>query len=161
LEEYPKYDPQNRIVIHPWNTLGETNTLHYPSYNYVADVLRSRDERHFPTEFLHGLYDGGHGAGLEDYWNLMKRSSLSAGGVRWVFADEGVVRTDQGGRIDVKDKETFAPDGILGPFREKEGSFYTIKEIWSPVQIEEINITPEFDGRLKVANEYFFTDLNK
>ncbi len=30
-----------------------------------------------------------------------------------------------------------APDGILGPHREKEGSFYTIKELWSPVVINK------------------------
>ena len=24
-----------------------------------------------------------------------------------------------------------APDGIVGPFREKEASFHTIKELWS------------------------------
>jgi len=26
-----------------------------------------------PTEFLHGLYDGGAGAGLWDYWELMRQ----------------------------------------------------------------------------------------
>ncbi len=161
LEEYPKYDIQNRMVIHPWNTLGETNTLHYPSYDYVYNVLTKGDKIYFPTEFLHGLYDGGRGAGLEDYWSIMEKSPLSAGGFLWVFADEGVVRTDQDGRIDVKDKETFAPDGIVGPYREKEGSFYTIKEIWSPIYIERTDITPEFDGKLRVENRYHFTNLNQ
>ena len=33
-----------------------------------------------PTEFLHGLYDGGIGAGLRDYWNVMGRSPTVAGG---------------------------------------------------------------------------------
>ena len=51
----------------------------------------------------------------------------------WVFADEGIVRTDQNGRIDVF--STYAPDGILGPHHEKEGSFYTIRDLYSPVQI--------------------------
>ena len=161
LDDYNLYDPQNRIVIQPWNTLGETNTLHYPSFDYVSNVLSTRDEIYFPTEFLHGLYDGGHGAGLEDFWNLMQQSPLSAGGFLWDFSDEGVVRTDEGGRIDVKDKETYAPDGILGPYREKEGSFYTIKEIWSPVYIEKKFITPEFDGKLKIENRFDFTNLNQ
>lgn len=161
IKEYPKYDIQNRVVIHPWNTLGETNTLHYPSYDYLFQALTYGDKVYFPTEFLHGLYDGGHGAGLEDYWSLMYNSPLSAGGFLWVYADAGVVRTDLDGYIDVKDKETYAPDGILGPYREKEGSFYAIKDIWSPVFIADKDITAEFDGKLKVENRYHFTNLNQ
>lgn len=161
LEEYPKYDIQDRVVIHPWNTLGKTNTLHYPSYDYLYQALTYGDKVYFPTEFLHGLYDGGHGAGLEDYWSIMQSSPLSAGGFLWVFADEGVVRTDLDDFIDVKDKETYAPDGILGPYREKEGSFYAIKDIWSPVYISKKFITTEFNGRLKLENRYHFTNLEQ
>jgi hypothetical protein len=157
LGDYPIYDPQHRTVIQPWNTLGETNTFHYPDFNYVSDVLANKDKIYFPTEFMHGLYDGGHGAGLKDFWNVMQRSPLSAGGFLWVFSDEGVVRTDQGGKIDVQG--TNAPDGILGPFREKEASYYTIKEIWSPIYIDQQNITAQFNGRLKVENRFHFTNL--
>ena len=157
LPDYPVYDPQNRTVIQPWNTLVETNTFHYPDLDYVTDVLANRDKIYFPTEFMHGLYDGGHGAGLKDFWNVMQRSPLSAGGFLWVFSDEGVVRTDKGGEIDVKG--TNAPDGILGPYREKEASYYTIKEIWSPIYIDQQNITPQFNGKLKVENRFQFTNL--
>lgn len=159
LPDYPIYDPQNRTVIHPWNTLGETNTFHYPDLDYVADILSSGDKIYFPTEFMHGLYDGGHGAGLEDFWNVMQRSPLSAGGFLWVFSDEGVVRTDQEGKIDVRG--TWAPDGILGPYREKEASFYTIKEIWSPIYIDQQYITPQFNGKLKIENRFQFTNLDQ
>ncbi|WP_248508641.1 hypothetical protein [Streptomyces sp. D2-8] len=88
-----------------------------------------------PTEFLHGLYDGGAGAGLDDYWKLMGHERLSAGGFLWSLVDEGIVRDDLDGTIDVAGNA--APDGILGPFREKEAGFYTIKDIWSPVQLAE------------------------
>ena len=40
--------------------------------------------------------------------------------------------TDKNNTIDVAGN--YAPDGIVGPYHEKEGSFYTIREIWSPVQ---------------------------
>ena len=86
-----------------------------------------------PTEFLHGLYDGGIGAGLRDYWDVMGKSPTVAGGFLWVWADEGVVRTDQNGRIDTAGNQ--APDGMVGPHREKEGSYFAVKEIWSPVQV--------------------------
>ena len=41
-----------------------------------------------PTEFLHGLYDGGHGAGLYDYWEMMRKHPRCIGGFLWVLADE-------------------------------------------------------------------------
>ncbi len=71
------------------------------------------------TEMLHALYDGGGGAGLSDYWDLMGTAPLSAGGFIWALVDEGIVRDDKGGVIDVNSNNY--PDGILGPYREKEG----------------------------------------
>ena len=128
------YDPQNRTVIEPWAKVNGTDTKHYPGYGYVENALSNGNLIYFPTEFLHGLYDGGHGAGLDDYWNLMLSKPLAAGGFLWVFADEGIERRDIHDSIDTKGNA--APDGILGPYHEKEGSFYTIKEIWSPVIIQ-------------------------
>ncbi|MHC4464658.1 MAG: hypothetical protein ACYS30_24995 [Planctomycetota bacterium] len=98
------------------------------------------------TEFLHGLYDGGHGAGLSDHWKLMLNSPLGAGGFLWALVDEGVVRTDRGGTLDTDGNH--APDGILGPYRQKEGSFYTIKEIWSPIHIGLEELPEDFSGRI-------------
>ena len=114
----------------------------------AVDIIAPVDTIHLPTEFLHGLYDGGHGAGLNDYWEKIRHSDLGAGGFLWVFADEGVVRTDKGGILDTDGNH--APDGIVGPYREKEGSFYTIQEIWSPVQIMTAALTADFDGTLDV-----------
>ncbi|MBC8005524.1 MAG: beta-galactosidase, partial [Verrucomicrobia bacterium] len=54
-----------------------------------------------------------------------------------------------------------APDGIVGPYNEKEGSFYTIKEIWSPVQFEKRTISPEFNGSFRIENRYFYTNLSQ
>ncbi|HJX71668.1 MAG TPA: hypothetical protein VJ346_06945, partial [Bacteroidales bacterium] len=113
----------------------------------------------FPTEFLHGLYDGGHGAGLEDYWELMYHHSLSAGGFLWDFSDEGVVRTDMKGKIDTDGNH--AADGIVGPYREKEGSYYAVREVWAPIRFEHKEITPAFDGRFIVENRFFFTNTSQ
>jgi hypothetical protein len=75
----------------------------------------------------------------------------------WVFADEGLVRTDRDGAIDTYGN--YAPDGILGPHREKEASFFTIRSLWSPVVIDDRRLPTLFDGRLPVGNGYTFTSL--
>ena len=156
--DYALYDPQGRTVIEPWSKLNGTDTKHYPKYKYVYNALNNGNLIYFPTEFLHGLYDGGHGAGLDDYWNLMQSKPLSAGGFLWVFADEGIERRDKNDSIDTDGNR--APDGILGPYHEKEGSFYTIKEIWSPVQFKKTKITPDFNGTFRVNNRFLYNNLN-
>ncbi len=158
-DEFAKYDPQNRKIVHPREIFDGLNTEHYINWNYGQNVDFNGRDIFFPTEFLHGLYDGGHGAGLDDYWNLMLDRPLSAGGFLWDFSDEGVVRTDEDGRIDTRTNN--AADGILGPYREKEGSFWSIREIWSPVHVDMENLPPAFNGYLNVENRFFFTNLDQ
>ncbi|MCL3780500.1 beta-galactosidase [Prolixibacteraceae bacterium JC049] len=157
-DDFAKFDIQKREVLHPWQDFRKTNTLHYIDYSYLAMDGYSKRKIFFPTEFLHGLYDGGHGAGLEDYWLRMWNHPLAAGGFLWVFADEAIERTDRNNELDSDGNH--APDGILGPHLEKEGSFYTIKEVWSPVHFEKRYITPEFNGEFRIQNRFHFTNLN-
>ncbi|NGM50875.1 beta-galactosidase [Caulobacter sp. 602-2] len=153
--DFALYDPQNRPVLHPWELFGGVDTKHYPRY---PDLLRRLSGKALvmPTEFLHGLYDGGGGSGLDDYWRAIKGSPKGAGGFLWNLADEGVVRRDQGGRIDTY--AAYGPDGLVGPRHEKEPSYFTVKEVWSPIQIDPPSLDGEFDGRLTVRNDYDFTD---
>lgn len=156
--DYALYDPQKRTVIEPWSIINGTNTKHYPKYPYVENALNNGKEIFFPTEFLHGLNDGGLGAGLDDQWNFMLSKPQAAGAFLWVFADEGVERRDKNDSIDTWGNQ--GPDGILGPYHEKEGSFYTIKEIWAPVYFKTIEIGPDFNGKLEVSNRFLYSNLN-
>lgn len=157
--DYHWYDPQKRHVIHPWERFNGTNTKHYPDFKYVQNEVANPKEVFFPTEFMHGLYDGGHGAALEDFWNEMRKHPYNAGGFLWALHDEGVVRADRNDSIDVAGNA--APDGIVGPHREKEGSYFTIKELWSPVYIETKDIAQKFNGTVEIENRYLYTNLNK
>lgn len=156
---FTEQDIQQRPVIHPWMDFGGFDTQHYREYNYGIGNYEHGHSIVMPTEFLHGLYDGGHGAGLEDYWNFMWHNPLSAGGFLWDFADEGVVRKDKKDFVDTDGDH--GADGIIGPFHEKEGSYFTIKEVWSPVYFEKKEITPSFDGNLIIENRYSFTNINQ
>lgn len=157
-EEFWLYDPQKRRVLHPGEKFNNIDTEHYRNYGTLNKKLNG-PTLFMPTEFLHGLYDGGHGAGLNDYWDSMLKSPVGAGGFLWALVDEGVVRTDKNGRIDTDGNH--APDGILGPYRQKEGSFYAIKEIWSPIHIDLEKLPENFSGQIQVENRYDFTNLNE
>lgn len=147
---FAKFDPQQRVVLYPWANRNGFETKHYRSWGETAEYMRQK-EIFMPTEFLHGLYDGGHGAGLADYWRLMMSNPRCAGGFLWDLADEGVVRTDRDGQIDCVGN--FGADGIVGPHFEKEGSYFTIKQVWSPVQVTLS------DDQLTIENHYDFTNL--
>ena len=152
-------DIQKRTVIHPWQLFNGIETQHYREYDYGIGNYMHGHEIVMPTEFLHGMYDGGHGAGLEDYWEAMWKDPLAAGGFLWDYADEGVVRSDKNGEVDTDGNH--GPDGIIGPFHEKEGSYFAIKEIWSPIVFERKEITSQFNGTLRLENRFFFANTNK
>ena len=156
---FAELDIQKRSVLHPWGLSGKVNTAHYINYNSGIKSMFNGRDIFMPTELIHGLYDGGHGAGLDDYWNLMLDNPLAAGMFLWDFADQGVVRTDKNGILDT-DKDHGA-DGIVGPYREKEGSFYTVKEIWSPIYVENRYLTDEWDGTINIENRYDFTNAKE
>lgn len=156
---FPQLDPQQRPVVHPWQLFNGIETQHYREYNYGIANYENGREIVMPTEFLHGQFDGGHGAGLEDYWEKMWHNPLSAGGFLWDFADQGVVRKDLHDSLDTDHHR--GADGIVGPHHEKEGSFFTIKQVWSPVYIERREITPAFNGTFTIENRYAFTNLNQ
>jgi Glycosyl hydrolases family 2, TIM barrel domain/Glycosyl hydrolases family 2, sugar binding domain/Glycosyl hydrolases family 2/Beta galactosidase small chain len=157
--DYALYDPQDRTVLHPWEKFNGADTKHYPDYNYISKSAAAADYVLMPTEFMHGLYDGGSGAGLDDCWNAILKHPHGAGGFIWAFLDEAVLRTDKNGILDGDGNH--APDGIVGPHREKEASFYTIKEIWSPVYIESHTVSKEWDGKVPIENRYAFTQLKQ
>lgn len=157
-DEFAKWDPQQRHVLHPWELFRGVTTRHYRKYPEHVKLLEGPDI-YMPTEFLHGLYDGGIGAGMYDYWQKMKTSRFSGGGFFWALVDEGVARSDRHGQID--NAGNLAPDGIVGPYREKKGSFFTVKELWSPIQVSLGDMLPaDFSGLLVVENAYSFTNLS-
>ncbi|WP_297091782.1 glycoside hydrolase family 2 TIM barrel-domain containing protein, partial [uncultured Draconibacterium sp.] len=142
-DNYGMYDPSKRPVIHahhkPGNDYNGVDCNHYENY-YSSKKILDGGLIYMPTEFLHAQDDGGGATALADFWELFWNSERSAGGFSWVLADEGLVRTDMDNVIDAN--RVNAPDGLVGPHREKEGSFYAMREIYSPVKIN-LNKLPE------------------
>lgn len=157
---FHQYDIQKRPVIYPWLLRNGADTHHYPDYIYAIDRYVSGNDPFMPTEFMHGLYDGGLGAGLDDFWRAYESTPLLAGAFLWVFTDEAVLRTDKEGKVYDADGN-HAPDGIMGPHREKEASFFTVKEIWSPVQVEPVTVNRLWNGKLFLKNKFIYTNLNQ
>jgi hypothetical protein len=159
---YALYDVQNRLVVRPMHSnsspFQNLQDDHYPSYNTFTNNLGAGKPAYSCTEILHALYDGGGGASLQEYWDAERTAPNGVGMFVWSWDDEGIILVDRGGIMDVRGQS--APDGLVGPYREKEASYYTYKAIYSPVQIGAPN-PAAFTGTLAVTNRFDFTDLNQ
>ncbi|MBV4357532.1 glycoside hydrolase family 2 protein [Pinibacter aurantiacus] len=161
-DDFDKWDISHRPVIHPHHRPGNQfngiDCNHYEDYYSTKNILND-SLIYMPTEFLHSQDDGGGGAAMDDFWELHWHAKRSGGGFIWAMLDEGVVRTDMNNIIDANGLN--ANDGIMGPHREKEGSFYALKEIFCPVHVEMKSIPDDFNGSIELENRYHFTNLNE
>ena len=157
---FGKYDLSNRPVIHahhrPGNAFNGIDCNHYEDY-YSTQKILADTNIYMPTEFLHAQDDGGGAAGLADIWELHWQAKRGAGGFIWALVDEGLVRTDENNMMDVNGVN--APDGLVGPHREHEGSVNAIREIYSPIKIALQELPADFDGHIPLENRYHFTNL--
>lgn len=146
-DDFVKWDVQQRPVIHPHHRPGNAfngiDCNHYEDYYSTQSILND-SLIYMPTEFLHSQDDGGGGSAMEDFWELHWRSQRSAGGFIWAMIDESVMRTDLNNVLDANGLN--ANDGILGPHREKEGSFYALRKIFSPIKLLAPVVRPLTSG---------------
>lgn len=162
-DDFVKWDFQKRPVIHPHHRPGNQfngiDCNHYEDY-YSTQKILNDSLIYMPTEMLHAQDDGGGGSAMEDFWNLHWSAQKSGGVFIWAMVDEAVVRTDLNNALDANGLN--ANDGILGPHREKEGSFYALREIFSPVRLSlPAQLPTGFDGKIPVENRFHFTNLDQ
>lgn len=160
-DDFVKWDFQKRPVIHPHHRPGNQfngiDCNHYEDY-YSTQKILNDSLIYMPTEMLHAQDDGGAGAAMEDFWNLHWNSQKSGGVFIWAMVDEAVVRTDLNNALDANGLN--ANDGVLGPHREKEGSYYALREIFCPIRLV---ITPPTGQNmtLPLDNRFHFLNTNQ
>ncbi|HET6996585.1 MAG TPA: glycoside hydrolase family 2 TIM barrel-domain containing protein, partial [Chitinophagaceae bacterium] len=169
-DDFTRWDYQERPVIHPHHRPGNQfngiDCNHYEDY-YSTKKILDDSLIYMPTEFLHAQDDGGGGAAMEDFWELHWKSQRSAGGFIWAMIDESVVRTDLNNVLDANGLN--ANDGILGPHREKEGSFYALRKIFSPIKLLPLRpltanldqLPTDFSGLVGIENRFHFLNTNE
>jgi Glycosyl hydrolases family 2, TIM barrel domain/Glycosyl hydrolases family 2, sugar binding domain/Glycosyl hydrolases family 2/Beta galactosidase small chain len=162
-DDFVKWDFQKRPVIHPHHRPGNQfngiDCNHYEDY-YSTQKILNDSLIYMPTEMLHAQDDGGAGAAMEDFWNLHWKSQKSGGVFIWALVDEAVVRTDLNNILDANGLN--ANDGIMGPHREKEGSFNALREIFCPIQLKlPAQLPANFNGQIAVDNRFHFNNTNQ
>lgn len=157
--KFAELDPQHRKVIHPWADYDGIDTHHYPAYQTGAYRMHNGQNVFMPTEFLHSKYDKGGGTALRDMWSHWMQSPLFAGGFIWAYMDEAVRRTDLGGLLDSDGGN--GPDGVINAYRQPEGSYWAIREVWSPIQVTLPKTVKKGGNRMLVENQWLYTNLKE
>jgi Glycosyl hydrolases family 2, TIM barrel domain/Glycosyl hydrolases family 2, sugar binding domain/Glycosyl hydrolases family 2 len=162
-DDFVKWDFQKRPVIHPHhrpgNQMNGIDCNHYEDY-YSTQKILNDSLIYMPTEMLHAQDDGGAGAAMDDFWNLHWKSQKSGGVFIWALVDEAIVRTDLNNVLDANGLN--ANDGILGPHREKEGSFYALREIFSPIKLNmPVELPANFNGQIALDNRFHYLNANQ
>jgi glycosyl hydrolase family 2 len=149
--EFARWDPTHRPVLHAAAAEAAIDTLERPSYAELSERLARTLT--LPTALTSALYDGGGGAALDDLWAAIAQSPLGAGAFVSRLSDELLVLP--GGAV----ASGAELDGVLDAERVPEGSFYTLRELWSPVQIEWRSLPTGFNGSFPLHNATEFLDL--
>ena len=157
---YAIWDPQNRHVQRPSSTFNNMQDDHYPSYSGFTGHIRRRFDtprlrRKFCTDFLTAAAErvcriiGTHAQRPQRHRHVHC-------GRCWMKAWCAMILG--GNPIDVQDLN--APDGVVGPYRQREASYYTYKAIYNPAQVTAPS-PAAFTGTLAVENRFSFTSLNQ
>ena len=158
-DEFAKHDPQKRPVLHPWAlSFRNLNTYHYRPYADTSKYVEGPD-LFMPTEFLHGLYDGGHGAGLDDYWKLMGEKPHAAGGFLWGCGwTRRLPAPIRAG--DSTPTMTWAPMASSGRVTRRKAALTPFAKSGVRCRFPWTRCRRVFSGRLPVRNRYDFLNLS-
>ncbi len=115
---FHRYDIQKRPVIYPWLLRNGVDTHHYPEFNFAIGRNVFGNDPFMATELLHGLYDGGIGAGLEEYWRSYESTRFMQEDFLWCWPTRLCCAPTCPERF--LTAMEIMPRWILGPHCEKE-----------------------------------------
>lgn len=139
----------------------------YPSIAGIEEYILDDNNRRVPyllCEYCHAM---GNGPGdLKDYWELIYKYPVLAGGFVWEWADhsvktktpDGIEYYAYGGDFgDMPNDGNFCVDGLVYPDRTPHKGLLELKNVIAPVRLEPVDLN---SGKLRLTNLYDFTDLS-
>ena len=140
----------------------------YPSINnmqaYANDKSKTRP--FIMCEYAHAM--GNSSGNFQEYWDIIRASSNMQGGCIWDWVDQGL-RTKTvdgrsffayGGDLGGQDKYTdfnFVCNGLVDADRNPHPGLYEVKKVYQDILFTAEDLSR---GRIRVKNEFNFTNLN-
>jgi beta-galactosidase len=164
-------DPEHRLIQYAdMNLAGDVDSQTYPTIQWLLDHLEGKATRkgergETSHEGQHGPYPSGrpflmneycHAMGnslgnFSDYWDLIYKEDLLAGGFIWDWIDQSLYKELPGNRKgfvyggefgDVPNDNNFCVNGIIGADLKPHPHFQEMRKVYQPVGIDLLDNQP-------------------
>jgi len=139
----------------------------YWRYWDLEKYAQTHNDRPFILiEYAHSM--GNSTGNLSDYWDVINRYDILAGGFIWDWVDQGLLEHDEDGApywtyggdygpADVPSSGNFNFNGIVFPDRRVQPAYWEVKRVYQYVDFDLLN---ENSGELEITNHYDFQSLD-
>ncbi len=139
----------------------------YWRYWDLEEYAQTHNDRPFVLiEYSHSM--GNSTGNLKEYWDVINRYDILAGGFIWDWVDQGLIEHDENGvpywtyggdygPPDVPSSGNFNFNGLVFPDRRIQPAFWEVKRIYQHVEFELLDAAR---GRIAIHNHYDFIDLS-
>ena len=170
-------DP-SRPVQYERAELARNTDIHCPMYATIDRMLKyasePQDRPLIQCEYAHAM--GNSVGNLQDYWDAIEANRQLQGGFIWDWVDQGLVddvppakdgaappRYQQyfayGGDFgDIPNDGNFCDNGLVQPDRVPNPHLYEVRKVYQSVKVNPVDLA---NGKLKVNNKYYFTNLDQ
>jgi beta-galactosidase len=132
---------------------------------YANDASQKRP--YIMCEYSHAM--GNSNGNFKEYWNIIRASKNMQGGCIWDWVDQGMLMETKNGRKswgyggdfgaeNFTNDENFCANGLVFADRTPHPGLEEVKKIYQNILFE---IADKHNGKLKVTNEFNFTDLSE
>jgi beta-galactosidase len=140
----------------------------YWRYWDLEQYAQTQNDRPFILiEYSHSM--GNSTGNLQEYWDVINRYDILAGGFIWDWVDQGLLERDADGTPywtyggdygppDVPSSGNFNFNGVLFPDRRIQPAYWEVKRVYQYVDFEMIDAER---GTLQIRNNYDFIDLSE
>jgi beta-galactosidase len=139
----------------------------YWRYWDMEQYAQTHNDRPFVLiEYAHSM--GNSTGNLTEYWDVIERYDILAGGFIWDWVDQGLLEHDDGGRpfwtyggdygpAGVPSSGNFNFNGIVFPDRRVQPAYWEVKRVYQHVDFRLNDLT---SGEVAVENRYDFLSLD-
>jgi len=163
-----KVDPSRPVHYEGYNDAADIHSRMYATPKSMLEYVTKDDKRPF---FLceYSLTKGNSSGDLKDYWDVIESNPIFMGGCIWQWEDHGLYKKDKNGTEYFAYGGDFGPEGTPGkgngginglifPNKTFSSKMWEVKKVYQNISSEAVDL---LDGKVKIKNEFSFTNLNK
>jgi len=134
----------------------------------LEQYAQTHNDRPFVLiEYSHAM--GNSSGNLREYWDVINKHDILAGGFIWDWVDQGLIEHDAAGEpywtyggdygpADAPSSGNFNFNGLIFPDRRVQPAFWEVKRVYQHVDFEPDSL---ISGDLTIRNNYDFTNLGE